>query len=510
MHPPFPQYLSRRAMLAGAGAGLVLPGAFGRSWAAPAKGGVLRVCRPDGPDMLDPMANNSISAEEFSRIVYDRLAILDQNDQPQPMLATAWQPEKHGQEWVVTLREDVTFHDGQSFTSANVVATMERSLDKAKAGIGFQAFGPVKAVKAEGSHKVRVVLEAPFGEFPVLLASGNCSILPIKGIDDLRQTPNGTGPYLFKDFQPGQSVTLDRNPRFWNPALQHLDGIRLVYIREAVAMQAALRGGLVDVLTQLPAESYLVLSRMAGVRAYSTGTGNYQTVQIQANMAPFNNPKVREAFRYIPDRPAVLSAALFGQGQIGNDVSLPPGNIYLPDLTQWKQDLPRAKKLIEEAGVGPIELEFFTTSDRQPAPKMALAFSEAAAKVGIKLVVRDIPFTEYAANVARKKPLYTANFSAAPTLYSSIWRCYHSKGPYNYSGVELAPGFDSKIDALNGAIDLAERKAIAADVLRVIHESNDRLIPYFRNYFAATSAKVGGFIPPKFGVVEARHLWLEA
>jgi len=496
------------------GTGAVLTGAATAAAAtpdaAPRQGGVLRFCRPDGPDMLDPMANNSISASEFSLAVYDRLVTLDQNDQPVPQLATGWQAEKHGQEWVLTLREGVTFHDGQEFTAANVAATIERSLDKSVAGIGYQAFGPVRSVQTDGKHKVRVVLHAPFGEFPVAVSIAVCSILPLKGIGDLRQTPNGTGPYQFRDFQPGQSVTLERYGRFWNPGSQHLDGIRMVFVHEAVAMQAALRGGQVDVLTQLPTEAFLVLSKVPGIRAYSVSTGNYQTVQIMGNMAPFDNPKVREAFRYIPDRPAIVAGALFGQGKVGNDVPLPPGNIYLPDLPQWKQDLPRARKLLEDSGVGPIELDFYTTSDRQPAPKLALAFAAEAAKIGVKLNVRDVPFTEYAANVARKKPLYNANFSAAPTLYSSLWRCYHSKGPYNYSGIELKSGFDSKIDALNAAVDLAERKSLAAEVLRIIHEENDRMIPYFRNYFAATSSKVGGFVPPKFGQVDMRGLWLTA
>ena len=503
---------TRRRLLgvAAAGAGLAAAPWARAQGVAPRKGGILRFCRPDGPEMLDPMATNSFSGMEFAQMVYDNLVILDANAQPQPQLALSWTAEKGGLEWVLTLREGVKFHDGAPFSSADVVATIERSLDKGRAGAGLGGFGPVKAAQAEGPYKVRVVMSIPFGEFPAVLAFRACRMLPSKGIDQLRETPNGTGPFVFKDFQPGASITLAANPNYWDPGNLHLDGIRMVFIHEAVAMQAALRGGQVDLITQIPVETYLVMSRVPGFNAYSAGTGDYQAVQIMGNLAPFNNPKVRQAFAYIPDRKAIVASALFGQGQIGNDVTLPSGDPNLPVLPQFEQDLPRAKKLLDESGVGPITLDYYCSSDRQPSPKLALAMADAAAKVGVTLRVRDVPYTEYLNNVARKMPLYISNFSGSATLYDSVYKIHHSKGIYNYSGFEIAPGLDAKLDSMISEVDPAKRKAIAADVLTVIHENNDRMVPYFKNYLGVTTNKLQGFVPPKYGTIETRGLWLSA
>jgi peptide/nickel transport system substrate-binding protein len=503
------------AALGGAMGGFPLAGRDARAQAAappgpPRKGGVLRFCRPDAPDMLDPMATNSFSGMEFSQMIYDNLVILDAEAQPQPQLALSWTAEKGGQEWVLTLRQGVKFHSGDDFTSADVVATIERSLDRARAGAGLGGFGPVKEARAEGPHQVRIVMTMPFGELPVVLAFRACRILPAKGIDNLRESPNGTGPFLFKDFQPGASLTVERNPNYWDAANIHLDGVRMVFIREAVAMQAALRGGQVDLITQIPLETYLVMRNLPGFKAYSAVTGDYHAVQTMANFPPFNNPKVREAFRYIPDRKAIVASALFGQGSAGNDLVLPPGNLYLPELPVFEQDLPRAKKLLEESGAGPITVDFYTSSDRQPAPKLALAFSEAASKIGVTLRVRDIPYTEYAANVARKMPLYTSYFSGSATLYDAIYKIHHSKGIYNYSGVEVAPGLDAKLDAMIAEVDLGRRKAAAAEVATLLHDHNDRMVPYFRNYVGVTSNKVQGFVPPRYGTIETRGMWLSA
>jgi peptide/nickel transport system substrate-binding protein len=509
--------LSRRTMLGGAAAlggaaiaGLPTRAGYAQSGVTPRKGGVLRFCRPDPPDMLDPMQTNSFSGMEFGQMVYDNLVILDDNAQPQPQLATAWSSEKDGQDWVVTIREGVKFHSGDTLTSADVVATIERSMDRSRAGAGFGCFGPVASVAADGPSKIRVTMSMPFGEFPVVLAYRACRILPAKGIDNLRETPNGTGPFKFKDFQPGASLTMERNADYWDQGVLHLDGVRMVFIREAVAMQAAMRGGQVDLITQIPLETYLTMRNARGFKAYSAPTGDYHTIQIMANLDPFKNAKVREAFQYIPDRKAIVASALFGQGLPGNDVTLPPGNFYLPELPTIEQDLPRAKKLLEEAGVSNLTIDAYTTSDRQPAPKMILAFSEAAAKIGVTVRVRDIPYTEYAANVARKMPMYSSYFSGSATLYDAIYKINHSKGIYNYGNTEVAPGLDAKLDAMIAEVDTAKRKEIAGDALRLLQRYSDRMVPYFRNYVGVTSDKVQGFQPPKYGTIETRGMWLSA
>ena len=501
----------RNSLLGGAAAFGTTTSAFNPAWAqAPRKGGVLRFCRPDGPDTLDPQVSNSFSGAEYGMMIYDALTKLDQDGQPLPELATSWQAEKGGQEWIVNLREGVKFHSGDEFSAADVIATVERSMDRARAGSGYNAFGPVREIRGEGKYRVRFILNMPFGEFPVNLAYRLCRILPEKNIDGIRETPNGTGAFTFTDFQPGSSITVTKNPNYWNAANIHLDGVRMVFIREAISMQAALRSGQVDVLSQVPVETYLIMNKLPGFKAYSETTGDYHSVQIQGNMPPFNNLKVRHAFRYILDRKATVASVLFGQGSVGNDVTMPPGNLYLPELPQHEQNLPLAKRLLEESGVGPISLDFYTSSDRLPAPKMVLAFAEAASKIGVNLRIRDIPYTEYAANVARKMPLYTGYWSGAATLYDGIYRLYHTKGANNYAGIESSPGLDTKIENMIAAVDLQERKKYAAEVAKAMYEDSDRIIPYFRNYIGVTSNKVQGFVPPKYGVVDMRGISLSA
>jgi peptide/nickel transport system substrate-binding protein len=201
---------------------------------------------------------------------------------------------------------------------------------------------------------------------------------------------------------------------------------------------------------------------------------------------------------------------LLGQGVVGNDVPLPPGSPFLSHLPSHEQDLDRARRLIAESGVGPIALELYTSSERPPAPKLAVAFAEAASRIGVKITIRDVPYTEYVANVSRKKPFYTSQWIAGATLYDSLYLKYHSGASYNYSKREQAPGLDAILEQMISEVDAQKRKAIVAVALAKIQQSSDRIIPYFLNYIGASAKKLQGFKPPSYGPFDVTDLWFDA
>lgn len=504
--------LTRRLLLKSAAGGAALWGTG--AWAAttsdtPTPGGILRIAFSDPPRTLDPQAGTSFVEYQYMTMVFDSLTMLDENVQAIPGLAIRWQSENQAKEWVFDLRQGVRFHHGREFTSADVVASVERAQDASKSLIARGYYGPVESVKAEGPHRVRFILTRPFAELPVQLAVHLARILPADRLETQKTEPVGTGPFRFKEMQQGSSLTLEKNSSYWMPDRPYLDGIRMVAIREPVAQQAALRGGAVDLITRIPVEAALILRNVPNLKVYSITTGDHHALITQANLAPFDNPKVRLAFKYIFDRKSLVASILFGQGAPGNDTPIPAGNIYLSDFAQRGQDLEKARALIAESGVGPLELDLYTSSERPPAPKMAIAFAEAAGRIGVKINVRDVPYTEYTANVARKKPMYTSQWTGNATLYEMLYLKYHSTGSYNYSKLEQAPGLDALLDSMLAETDFEKRKAIVAVANEKIRESSERIIPYFLNYVGATSDKVMGFVPPQFNTFEIRSVWMK-
>lgn len=502
--------ISRRTAMVGAAAlaSTLAATRFAAATTPPKAGGVLRIAFPSTPDSLDPQKTVAAAGNQISYLIFDNLTQLDENNIAHPMLATRWTPEKGGLEWVFELRQDVMFHHGTPFTSADVVATIKRayapdSLFRAKG-----AFGPIRDVVPEGPNKVRLVLTQPFAELPVVVAGRWARIIAADAIDKLETAPSGTGPFKLKEFRAGSSVTVVKNDKYWMPGQPYLDGVELVGIKESIAQQAAIRGGNVDILTQIPIDTFLSLRNAGGIKVFSKVTGQYQVMMTQSNMKPFDNPLVRQAFRYIVDRNLLVASALLGQGTVGNDVPLPPGSPFLPQLPQYKQDLPKARELLTKAGIDKLDIELWTSSERQPTPKMALAFKEAAAKVGVNVTIIDTPYTEYVSSVSRKKPFYTTQWSAYPTFYERLYLMYRSGQSWKYGVVEDAEGLDALLDQMLSELDEEKRKALIQQALVKIHAQGERIIPYMMNYVGAARERVQAYTPPNYDVIDFRGVWL--
>lgn len=496
-------------MTAAAGSSLLLPQRARAQDTQIRKGGELRLAYPNAVDSIDPFSAGSTSALLLSSAIYDNLtAFAADGVTIVPQLATEWRPEAQGQEWVLTLRQGVRFHHGTEFTSADVVATIERTLDQTTAGRARGVYGPVESVRAEGPHTVRVILSQPFVDFPVSCAGRWARILPADRIDQQAELPTGTGPFKLDSHEQGTATRIVRNEEYWDADRPHLDAITFFPIAESVSQQAAISGGAVDIINQIGSETYMALRNTAGVTAWSQPSGRYQTVYTLNHLAPFEDWRARLAFKLLLDRPALLQSALFGEGVIGNDVQLLPTHPWMVDLPVHNQDLPRARALLDEAGLGSFSLDIWTSSERPPLPRVALALQQAAAQIGVTLNIRDIPFSDYIANVPRQQPLYTSQWSESKTSFELFYAVHHTAGFANYSRNEMAPGTDVLIETILAEVDPERRKELVGELLPVIHERSDRIIPYFQNFFASSRDNVQGFNPVE--LFELRDIWLSA
>jgi peptide/nickel transport system substrate-binding protein len=505
-----PNPVSRRRFIGGAAlSGL----AFGhRAFAAdePVKGGKLTMAYTAPVDSLDPRVTYAIAGQQVSGAIFDNL-VFDNNGKLEPQLAIAWQAENGAREWVFMLREGVKFHDGRELTSEDVAATLNLCFDKAKGRLLFNALGPLKSVTTEGRSKIRLTFTQPFSEAPAAVSARWMRIMPANNLETMGERPIGTGPFMFKDFQPGSSATIVRNPNYWIPERPYLDEITIVGIADSVTQQAAIRSGNVQVLNTIPTETFLSLRHARGLVGTSEAGAKFHCLLTQLNMPPFDNQKVREAFRYMIDRPALVAAALLGQGVVANDYPFLPTDAYAPpDAPAHIQDLKKARALLDEAGHGEMKLDMWTMSERPPSPKIALSLKEAAAKIGVTINVIDVPYTEYAANIVRKKGLYTTGtFASGVNLFSNIYSLYHSTGTVNYSGMESGPGTDAKLEELMATTDTAKRITMMREINETIAAYSEKAIPYFMNTSVVMSDRVQGFAFPRYDLIDLGRVWMK-
>jgi len=142
-----------------------------------AEGGRLVVARSGDIDKLDPHQATAHQTYQLLELVYDNLFELDEDLRVKPALATEWSYSADGTELTITLRDGVKFHDGSTFDSADVKATIERILNPDNAAISRNNLLTVSEVLTPEPLKVVLKLSEPDGTIPSAITDLNTTML---------------------------------------------------------------------------------------------------------------------------------------------------------------------------------------------------------------------------------------------------------------------------------------------------------------------------------------------
>src|SRR5688500_9756459 len=171
------------------------------------------------PDTLFPWKATQFQAVHVLEQLYGTLTELDANLEVVPGLAESWQVSGDGRTITMALRRGVTFADGSAFDSADVKASLDRIRDEATGAVAAASLASVTSVDAPDPATVVLTLSGPDAGILAALASVNLAMLPSDATEQaLNATPNGTGPFTFRQRTPNQSIALEANPAFWGSA----------------------------------------------------------------------------------------------------------------------------------------------------------------------------------------------------------------------------------------------------------------------------------------------------
>ena len=233
-------------------------------------GGTLRIAWAAEPSMLDIQATAHTSTRYVVVNIFELLFAMDEDFQPQPMLAEDYSVSEDGTTYTITLRQGVPFHDGQEMTSDDVVASLERW--GRVSGVGGTVFDNVISVDATDTYEVEVQLEEPSFFFLSTLATERQGpgIYPKSLIDeygdDAIGEAIGTGPFKMDEWARDDFIRLvrfeDYVPRDEEP--DGYTGRRTAYVDEIIYQQVvdpsvramALEAGDYDISLNIAGEDY--------------------------------------------------------------------------------------------------------------------------------------------------------------------------------------------------------------------------------------------------------------
>jgi peptide/nickel transport system substrate-binding protein len=350
----------------GAAPGTATSGGVTAPGEQPVRGGILRRQTTQDPSSFDLHREISTSVVALAAPLHASLLTVNPHKEGEyvPDLATALPEQPDPTTYVFKLNPQAKFHDGTPVTAEDVVANYQWMIKPPPGEVSSRELilSIVDSVTAVDPATVRFKLKGPNASFIANNAVPYVAIAP-KAIlakdGNLKTNTVGAGPFKFKEFQPGVSFSLERNPNYFKPNLPYLDGIQFLVIRDRNTALENFIGGKFDFYQPQPEQLADIQSRL-GSKATVKITPSTQRNHLFMNTErrPFNDPRVREALSVGLDRSVAVQVVSGGQGiELGSYMhpqgvwALPEAEIAtIPGYTK-KADVTKARALLTAAGV---------------------------------------------------------------------------------------------------------------------------------------------------------------
>jgi peptide/nickel transport system substrate-binding protein len=471
-------------------------------------GGALRVGATGGgsKDTID--AHRPTADTDIMRVwnLYESLAVRSPAiSKLEMLLAESIEANKSPKEWTIRLKPDLEFHNGKPVTADDVIFSLQRITDPKDPKVGNASIGYIqrKDLKKLDKLTVRIPLQFANSAFPDDIGQYFNAIVPT---DYDPKNPVGTGPFKYKSFAAGQQSVFDKFPNYWEKGKPYVDSLTIIDFPDATARVNALLGGQVDAIDNLPAAQLQSVKANPNLRVLVSHTGAWQPFTMRVDSPPFDDNRVRQAFRLIVDRPQMVQQVLSGQGRIANDLYAPFDPAFNHDLPQRHQDLEQAKSLLKQAGHENLTVELVTADVFQGIVEAAQVFAQQAKGAGVNVKLRKVDSGTFYGDNYLKWP-FAQDFWSTRTYLAQVAQGDLPNSPFNETHWK-PPEFIKLIQQARATLDDAKRTEILHAAQKMQWEQGGYIIQYFSNLIDAYSAKISGFVEAKSGFPFGNY-WLK-
>ena len=381
---------------------------------ASGRAGASEVVVAQGADAvtLDPQKQSDTDTGNVCNSIYDPLLLRDQDMSIKPALATDWK-RTSTTEWVLNLRQDVKFHNGEPFNADAVKFTFDRVKDPATRALIAPLFSTILKCEVVGPYTVRFVTD---GLDPVFLGRlTNLLIVPPKyikekGDDYFARHPVGTGPYLFVQWVRDDRVVVEANDQYFRgrPAV---DRIVWKAVPEMATRIAGLQTGEIDIVQSIPSDQIGALKTSRSVKVVTSPCAQIQMLNFNTFVAPADNKYFRLAVAHAIDPRPIVDGLLGGYASV---LSIPIADV-IPNAPKSVKRLPydpaKAKEYLAKAGYpSGLSVEMNCQNGKYPMDKeIAQILAQQLSQVGIKVTLMPLEFGQFQTQMRARKiaPLYT-------------------------------------------------------------------------------------------------------
>jgi len=484
------------------------------TFAAPRRGGTLRVGLNADPPNMDPHQSTAAVDRQVYQNLFDKLVDINQNLEIVPMLATSWTITEGGRVYTFKLRPNVVFHDGTPFNADAVKANFDRMMDRSFNSPRLSEINLVTSVQVVDPLTVRITLDKPFSPFLAILSDrAGMMVSPAAAQrlgKNMAREPVGTGPYKFVEKRPQERIVLERFDRHWDSTAGNVQQIIYRPFTDENARLANLRAGELDIIDavapaevpKLKTDPVLKLSEVVGLE--------WQGMWIQVESGIFANRALRQALNATIDR-RTLVRVVFQETAVPANGPFPPGmftNSIPANSRVPERNLDLARQKLREGGQpNGFAFTLKITPGRVPQ-QVAQVIQSMATEVGIRVNIEIVEFGALLSQLdAHKFDAALLGWSGRPDPDANIYGFFVTGGGLNNSAY-ANPKVDTMLDAARILTTQEQRRRAYTDVMNVLNEDLPYLFLWWPKNYKVYSPKLQGYVHVPDGMMRFRHVWL--
>jgi len=384
-------------------AALALAGPLAAQDGEPQAGGTLNVViQPEPPGLMLGIVQNG-PTQMVAGDIYESLLRYDFDLKPEGQLAESWEISEDGKTYTFKLRDGVTFHDGEPFTSEDVKFTMDVFLRETNPRTRTY-MDRVESIDTPDDLTVVFNLKEPFGPFIGIFEQGTAPMIPkhiYEGTDFVNNpannTPIGTGPFKFDEWVKGSYIHLVKNADYYMEGKPYVDEVYYHVIPDAASRAVAYETGKVDVLPGGSVENFDVprIRELENTCITDQGWeyfGPLSWIWINMNNKPLDDVKVRQVMMHALDRNFAKDALWNGLGKVATGPLSSSTRFYAGDTPDIGYDPEKAKALLEDSSYNGETIRLLGLPYGETWQRWAEAVKQNLTEIGmtVELVPSDV------------------------------------------------------------------------------------------------------------------------
>ncbi len=349
-------------------------------------------------DTLTTTASDA-AAERVRSLMFNSLVRKNEKFEYVGELAQEIKPSEDGKVITFVLRDGVKFHNGKSFTSADVKYTFDELFKSNgfKSGAFFETVDDKKVphiVSLETPDAKTVVVTLNRGSLQNQLLSNFVAvpIIPEGTVGQQNTSPIGSGPFKFVNFDQSQNIIeLAANNEYWD-GVPKVAKLRLKTVPDANSLQAELQSGGVDMAplpNNLSPDTLNSLGQNPKLKVEQFKGSNIDYLGFNTQATPLDKVKLRQAIGYAIDREKIIKELLFGQAVIAHSI-LPEESWAYNSGTKYGFDQARAKQLLQESGYKNEPIKFKFGAGLAAVTQYAQVIQNSLKEIGINVEIETL------------------------------------------------------------------------------------------------------------------------